>query len=501
MGEGPQATIDPRVLASCAWRSMSAWSRCLEVDAELTRRDRQRRRVFPFIVPDLATRLRVGFRYQPGEVDGIHNLLTISLFDPERFRGAAHRWDQSQTVIVDAGAATPGFVPGPLPSGRWQVELDAPEIVSDGRATGPCSLRIVVEVHHGPIPSQPTGTRDPWRLGTVAAAAGRGPRWYRGDLHSHSVHSDGDDTMAEMANAAASIGLDFRAATDHNTISQWLFDEPRSDGFLHIRGVECTTYFGHANVLGTSDWIDWRDVSVEDGARSILAQAAAQGAFAVVNHPSDRGYPVCTGCRWDFAPSDIQHFDAIEVWNGGWLDPATGNPEALALWTDQLMAGHTLTAVAGSDTHRASEYQRVDQPYTWVHAEALGEREILDGLRSGRAYLSCGPTLTFAARAAGDAVATLPGDRLPPGGFALRVDIARLAVPATLWLVADGSARRLGDVSPPGVTLQATATAGSWWRLELRGRGPDEPILTMTNPVYHGDRPAPEGGGRRFTRA
>ena len=41
----------------------------------------------------------------------------------------------------------------------------------------------------------------------------------RGDLHTHTVHSDGALTVDELARFAAESGLDFIAVTDHNTIS------------------------------------------------------------------------------------------------------------------------------------------------------------------------------------------------------------------------------------------------------------------------------------------
>ena len=55
--------------------------------------------------------------------------------------------------------------------------------------------------------------------GPPPAAAGPGPRWWAGDLHTHTVHSDGVLTVAELARLARGNGLDFIAVTDHNTVS------------------------------------------------------------------------------------------------------------------------------------------------------------------------------------------------------------------------------------------------------------------------------------------
>jgi predicted metal-dependent phosphoesterase TrpH len=47
----------------------------------------------------------------------------------------------------------------------------------------------------------------------------RGSSWYRGDLHLHTVHSDGQYTVEDMVEDATSTGLDFIVSTDHNTSS------------------------------------------------------------------------------------------------------------------------------------------------------------------------------------------------------------------------------------------------------------------------------------------
>ena len=47
-------------------------------------------------------------------------------------------------------------------------------------------------------------------------------RWVSGDLHMHTVHSDGDWTVSSLMDAAVAAELDFIAITDHNTYSHHL---------------------------------------------------------------------------------------------------------------------------------------------------------------------------------------------------------------------------------------------------------------------------------------
>ena len=44
-------------------------------------------------------------------------------------------------------------------------------------------------------------------------------QWYRGELHSHTHHSDASWPVQDLVNAARQKGLDFITLTEHNTIS------------------------------------------------------------------------------------------------------------------------------------------------------------------------------------------------------------------------------------------------------------------------------------------
>ena len=68
-----------------------------------------------------------------------------------------------------------------------------------------------------PVPVAPPAP--PERSARRELPAGPGLQWLAGDLHAHTVHSDGALTVPELAVLAVERGLDFLAITDHNTIS------------------------------------------------------------------------------------------------------------------------------------------------------------------------------------------------------------------------------------------------------------------------------------------
>ena len=63
------------------------------------------------------------------------------------------------------------------------------------------------------------------------------------DLHSHSTHSDGKETVQQIFQYAAEAGLDVLALTDHDTTAGW--DEARIEAAKHgitfVPGIEITT--------------------------------------------------------------------------------------------------------------------------------------------------------------------------------------------------------------------------------------------------------------------
>ena len=155
--------------------------------------------------------------------------------------------------------ATPSCLPGAIPSGTWNVLIGVPNI----RASVESHYTIHVYLSRtGAVAALPPILREPLRAG---------PAWFRGDLHMHTAHSDGQcpSQTGKMVpcplfftvDAAARRGLDFIAITDHNASSQ--YDamrelQPYFDKLLLIPGREITTFQGHINFLGSTDFVDFR---------------------------------------------------------------------------------------------------------------------------------------------------------------------------------------------------------------------------------------------------
>ena len=211
----------------------------------------------PVEVPAGAAGLRVELDYE--RVDG--TVLDLGCLGPGGFRG----WSGSarESFVITPEAATPGYLPGEIEAGTWQVMIGVHRVPPDGvryrltAETTPLSTALRLP----PVPPEPPAPRD--RPPRRALPARPGQRWLAGDLHTHTVHSDGMLTVAELAALAAGRGLDFLAVTDHNTVSHHaeLAAAARRYGITLLPGQEVTTDSGHAGALGEIGWVDFRRAS------------------------------------------------------------------------------------------------------------------------------------------------------------------------------------------------------------------------------------------------
>jgi len=416
----------------------------------------------PVRVPAGVNRISVAYRYdrRPGTA------LDIGLLDGSGgFRG----WSGGARDVftVSATDATPGYLPGPVQAGTWHVVLGPYEVGPDGLA-----WTVTVTLDDGPDGPAFAPRPAPHR------AAGRGPAWYRGDTHVHTVHSDGSRTPAQVVAAARTAGLDFVVSTDHNTSSTaGVWGAHADPGLLVIDGEEVTTRDGHYTALGLppGTWIDWRYRAADDVLGRHLDEIHRVGGLAVAAHP----YAPCAGCWWAFGFAGM---DGIEVWNGPWTldDEAT-----LAAWDEMLAAGTWIPAVGGSDAHRESDV--IGLPRNVVYAAGLDRVHILAGLRAGRSWLAESATVTLSLTATAAGTGHSAGRR---AGIGERLDVD---VPVTVTLaVNSGDLVRLvtdrGPVvtgAPPGVTWTTTPRASRYVRAEARHAATGT-MVALTNPIFIG---------------
>lgn len=353
--------------------------------------DAKRYRHVPFTVPSDVRAMHIEYDYtdrissDPLLSGG--NTLDIGLFDPHGigesspgFRG----WSGShklQFSITEAWA-TPPYLPGPISPGTWHVLLGPYKV-------GPRGCEYEVRVRFSTEVVSGEGHSLHVRAERRQVAQPSVPGWLRGDLHCHTLYSDGDSWPAEMMTRAVERGLDFLGVTDHNQVGHQA-EYAQLEGTdlpVVLPGVEVTTYGGHWNAWGTDRWWDFRSPDAE-ATQAAMRAAVARGAIVSVNHPKP------FGPAWEYGALPTYH--AVEVWNGEWN---RFNAVSLGWWEDQLCAGRRLVALGGSDTHYLKSTdpdprhaRDLGMPTTWVNVGTeRSAAAILEAMRAGRVFLSRSP--------------------------------------------------------------------------------------------------------------
>ena len=449
----------------------------------------------PFAVPAGVDRLTVTFKYTGRENK---TAIDLGLYDPDGFRG----WSGGNKAEFTVGEAdaTPSYLPGRIVPGAWKLVLGVPNIRPAESSDYEADITFG---HPGDKVAVSAFTDKPLKAG---------PGWYRGDFHSHSAHSDGScDSLAGQRvpcpvfltlQAAKARGLDFLVLSDHNSISQYNSErelQPYFDTLLLIPGREITTFHGHANVYGTTEFLPFRlGTSELPDLKTLIDAAHARNALFSINHPTAPSGEVCMGCGWT-APVDFSQVDAIEVVNGGSVRAqgghVTGPLDGTPFWEARLNAGFHLTAIGGSDNHNgpapATQAPPVGYPTTVIYAENLSQTALFDGLKKGRVFVDMGVgagrvldlTATSEKKSAvmGETLAVSPNSNV-------LVDVEVNGAPGTqIEVIFDGHA--LAERYPVAdahahVTFHLTplAAGAQWVHVNIRDAAGN--VEMISNPIY-----------------
>ncbi|WP_244501093.1 CehA/McbA family metallohydrolase [Streptomyces sp. TP-A0874] len=364
-------------------------------------------RPMPVEVPEGTAALSVTLEYPRAA-----GVLDLGVLGPEgEFRGWSGGARDRFTLTRDW--ATPGYLPGPLTAGTWHVLLRLHRVP-------PAGLRYeLTSTASGSAPGPPAAPRpEPLPRGDRRALPEvDGARWFAGDLHAHTEHSDGELTVEELARLAAGEGLDFLAVTDHNTTSHHplLAAAGARQGITLLPGQEVTTDLGHANVYGDTGWIDFRT-----DADDWLEQAEGGGGFLSVNHP------LAGDCAWqrEFAGPRPRH---VELWHHSWTDRRHGAPLAWSrAWRPDVIP------LGGSDFHRPAQGRPPGAPTTWVLAESSDRADLLRALAAGRTAVSAGPRAPLLLRCGAELLALDAADTVlvRPDGNRRVIRADRAVLPA-----------------------------------------------------------------------
>lgn len=374
------------------------------------------------------------------------NTVDLGLVAPGNRQVAATGSDK-RSITLSETWATPGCNPCKLTPGTWQILAGAYRVAPEG-----------VDVHYTLTFEEKT------------------PRWLTGDLHTHTLASDGSKTILELCQHAQSQGLDFLAVTDHNQFVKPA-SLPQLPRFTVIPGVEWTHYRGHSNFLGLEQPYDepfFTNDAPEVSKR--FQDAHTRGALIVLNHTHDEDLPFSFN-------TEVLPYDCLEIWNG---PMRLSNLRAVAAWQARLAEGQKTPMVCGSDYHKDGLFQILGGPSLRVFSQSESVEDILAAIRQGHTYAvyqADGPQLELHSGQA------MLGDSLPwREGLKLNLRLEGLHAGDEVRLVSNNSSQTLFKAQKSGaLEMEVPIPEPGFLRLELwrtlHAGIPALPLL-ISNPIW-----------------
>ncbi|SPD76116.1 PHP domain protein [uncultured Desulfobacterium sp.] len=248
---------------------------------------------------------------------------------------------------------------------------------------------------------------------------------YVGNLHIHSIFSDGAGTVPEIAKSAASLGLDFVVINDHDHMTDSLHTDEEGfySGLLVLIGLEIGYNSHHYLAFNIKDKVNSKNLSPQE----VIDLVDKQGGFGFLAHPFEKGMPFHDkSISYTWNELSVTGFAGIEIWNfaSRWKEriksPVHGllhllfkskllkgpSRETLYFW-DRLCQERRLTAIGGSDAHGAvfrwGPVRLSPLPYKYalnsvnVHIlldtaisddVTLAKAQVYDAMRHGRLFIA-----------------------------------------------------------------------------------------------------------------
>ena len=239
----------------------------------------------------------------------------------------------------------------------------------------------------------------------------------KGNIHMHTVRSDGKLTPEEAAEKYRKAGYDFIMISDHEIY--WNSDRLDREDFLVLAGTETSILMnqdyrwpldyglrGGGNPRNLHTYMHYNcilDETLEDRSQFFRQDEPVpqmkdrgidswnrqvdfmreKGNLVIVNHP-----------HWSrLEPAMLlasRNITAFEVWNSGDVYKCGGRSDE-EIWDYCLTRGKRLLAVAADDSH---EYTTdFSAGFTMVQCREFSKIEICRAFKEGKFYASCGPVV------------------------------------------------------------------------------------------------------------
>ena len=207
-------------------------------------------------------------------------------------------------------------------------------------------------------------------------------QWLKANLHTHTTVSDGDTAPAERVQQYRDAGYDVLAISDHHRVVP--IDDLARPGLVLLQSVEVHPPcpggpLYHLVCLNVPEGFT---CGKDETAQSVVQRVRAAGGEVVLAHPYWCGRTVDQILA-------IDDLIAIEVYNN--TCGRIGKADSSVVWDYVLATGRMLPATGVDDVHAGGD---LFGSWTMIRAREATSEAVMDALRQGAFYASCGPEIT-----------------------------------------------------------------------------------------------------------
>lgn len=230
-------------------------------------------------------------------------------------------------------------------------------------------------------------------------------KWYKGNIHTHTTESDGDEAPEKVVRWYRQHGYDFLVLSDHNHLTLFEYAEGRRHYKkpLMIPGEEISALVQaggrsvpiHIGGIGISRVVEPVDAGqVVSTIQANIDAILDAGGVASINHPN---------YKWAFDHRELRQVKGaslVEVFNG---HPGTnsdgghGKPSGEQIWDGVLSANRVIFAAATDDSHNYHDFhpKRSNPGRGWlmVRSTEFSRDAIVNAISTGEFYASTGIVL------------------------------------------------------------------------------------------------------------
>lgn len=206
-------------------------------------------------------------------------------------------------------------------------------------------------------------------------------KWYKANLHTHTLNCGDDIDIAKRIEQYKTAGFNILAITDHDQAHD--VSGLSSDDFLVISGTElhppCHGWHQH-HFICLNVPADF-STPLDTDANTVVKMVKQAGGEVIYAHPYWNGHTIKHLL-------DVEDYLAIEVFNS--TCTISGRAYSSVHWDQLLNAGRIVSGIAADDTHIENDLFK-----GWIHIKAaeLSVKAVMEALRTGCFYSSCGPAI------------------------------------------------------------------------------------------------------------